>query len=154
MCSYVVIFLCDTNKLLHVHRSLQRLVMVHQTSLTHTVYMEVPWELKKWRQQGQILDGLTSPSTFLRMLKSKQFYDQLISYCVIVSQRLNFTYCSMIPFARHWSRHTPEGAALEAEWDTKWAAYEKKYKDEAAELKSIIKGDFPAGWEKALPVSP
>jgi len=30
-------------------------------------------------------------------------------------------YCS------HWSRHTPEGAALEADWNAKFAEYEKKY---------------------------
>lgn len=47
----------------------------------------------------------------------------------------------------------PEGAALEAEWNAKFAEYEKKYPEEAAELKSIIKGELPAGWEKALPVS-
>ncbi|GAB4844358.1 hypothetical protein Ancab_037722 [Ancistrocladus abbreviatus] len=52
---------------------------------------------------------------------------------------------------KHWSRHTAEGAALEAEWNAKFADYEKKYKDEAAELKSIISGELPAGWEKALP---
>ncbi|KAL6124410.1 hypothetical protein ACLB2K_076922 [Fragaria x ananassa] len=51
----------------------------------------------------------------------------------------------------HWSRHTPEGAALEAEWNAKFAEYEKKYAEEAAELKSIITGELPAGWEKALP---
>ena len=28
-----------------------------------------------------------------------------------------------------------------------------KYKEEATELKSIISGELPAGWEKALPVS-
>lgn len=54
---------------------------------------------------------------------------------------------------RHWSRHVPEGAALEAEWNAKFAEYEKKYKEEAAELKSISTGELPAGWEKALPVS-
>lgn len=53
----------------------------------------------------------------------------------------------------HWSRHTAEGAALEAEWNAKFAAYEKKYSEEAAELKSIADGVLPAGWEKALPVS-
>lgn len=53
----------------------------------------------------------------------------------------------------HWSRHTPEGAALEAEWSAKFAEYEKKYPEESAELKSIITGALPAGWEKALPVS-
>ncbi|XVF33513.1 hypothetical protein REPUB_Repub17cG0175100 [Reevesia pubescens] len=51
----------------------------------------------------------------------------------------------------HWSRHVPQGAALEAEWNAKFAEYEKKYKEEAAELKSIITGELPAGWEKALP---
>lgn len=56
-------------------------------------------------------------------------------------------------FIRHWSRHIPQGAALEAEWNTKFAEYEKKYAEEAAELKSIINGELPAGWEKALPVS-
>lgn len=54
---------------------------------------------------------------------------------------------------RHWSRHVPDGAALEAEWNSKFAEYEKKYKVEAAELKSIIYGELPAGWDKALPVS-
>ncbi|XP_042428816.1 transketolase, chloroplastic-like [Zingiber officinale] len=52
---------------------------------------------------------------------------------------------------KHWSRHVPEGAALEAEWNTKFVEYEKKYQDDAAELKSIISGELPAGWEKALP---
>lgn len=56
-------------------------------------------------------------------------------------------------FCRHWSRHVPDGAALEAEWNAKFAEYEKKYPEKAAELKSIITGELPAGWEKALPVS-
>ncbi|CAN8267902.1 unnamed protein product [Cochlearia groenlandica] len=51
----------------------------------------------------------------------------------------------------HWSRHTPEGTALESDWDAKFAAYEQKFPEEAAELKSIISGELPAGWEKALP---
>ncbi|ESQ39160.1 hypothetical protein EUTSA_v10001334mg [Eutrema salsugineum] len=51
----------------------------------------------------------------------------------------------------HWSRHTPKGAALEADWNAKFAAYEKKYAEEARELKSIMSGELPAGWEKALP---
>ncbi|KNA17728.1 hypothetical protein SOVF_077450 [Spinacia oleracea] len=52
---------------------------------------------------------------------------------------------------KHWSRHTPEGASLEAEWNTKFAEYEKKYPEDATEFKSITTGEFPAGWEKALP---
>ncbi|XP_065000172.1 transketolase, chloroplastic-like [Musa acuminata AAA Group] len=51
----------------------------------------------------------------------------------------------------HWSRHAPEGAALEAEWNARFAEYEEKYKEDAAELKAIISGELPAGWEKALP---
>ncbi|RRT72757.1 hypothetical protein B296_00020099 [Ensete ventricosum] len=42
----------------------------------------------------------------------------------------------------HWSRHVPEGAALEAEWNAKFAVYEKKYKEDAAELKAIISGEL------------
>ncbi|XP_042515018.1 transketolase, chloroplastic-like [Macadamia integrifolia] len=52
---------------------------------------------------------------------------------------------------KHWSHHVSEGAAFEAEWNAKFAKYEKKYKEEAAELKSIINGELPSGWEKALP---
>ncbi|KAJ8749038.1 hypothetical protein K2173_013482 [Erythroxylum novogranatense] len=52
---------------------------------------------------------------------------------------------------KHWSRHVPEGASLETEWNAKFAEYEKKYPEDAAELKSIITGELPAGWEKALP---
>ncbi|EPS59054.1 hypothetical protein M569_15756, partial [Genlisea aurea] len=52
---------------------------------------------------------------------------------------------------RHWSRHIPDGASSEAEWNAKFAAYEKKYPEEAAELKSIITGELPAGWENAIP---
>ncbi|KAG5069277.1 hypothetical protein JHK85_001654 [Glycine max] len=54
---------------------------------------------------------------------------------------------------KHWSRHTLKGTKLEAEWNAKFVEYEKKYSEEAAELKAIITGELPAGWEKALPVS-
>lgn len=53
----------------------------------------------------------------------------------------------------HWSRHIPQGAALEADWDAKFAQYEQKYPEDAATLKSIITGELPAGWADALPVS-
>ncbi|XAR66168.1 Transketolase [Bertholletia excelsa] len=52
---------------------------------------------------------------------------------------------------KHWSRHISDGAALESEWNAKFAEYERKYKEEAAELKSLINGELPVGWEKALP---
>jgi len=56
-------------------------------------------------------------------------------------------------FLRHWSRHTPEGAKFEVEWNAKFVEYEKKYSEEAAKLKATITGELLAGWEKALPVS-
>ncbi|CAD6264097.1 unnamed protein product [Miscanthus lutarioriparius] len=52
---------------------------------------------------------------------------------------------------RHWSRHIDEGASLEAEWNARFVEYEKKYHQEAAELKSIISGELPSGWDNALP---
>ncbi|KHN44824.1 Transketolase, chloroplastic [Glycine soja] len=57
---------------------------------------------------------------------------------------------------KHWSRHTLKGTKLEAEWNAKFVEYEKKYSEEAveAELKAIITGELPAGWEKALPDGP
>ena len=58
----------------------------------------------------------------------------------------------IIPY-RHWAHHLDEGASLEAEWNAKFAEYEKKYHQEAVELNSIISGKLPAGWEDALPVS-
>eukprot|EP00250_Pteridium_aquilinum_P014792 c22202_g2_i1 orf=231-1691(+) len=51
----------------------------------------------------------------------------------------------------HWSRHTKDGADLEAKWNGDLAAYEKKYPQEAAEFKGLVSGELPAGWEKALP---
>jgi len=93
-----------------------------------------------------------SLSTCPRMSKSMDVVIDLsvFYHTVVVNMKLNkncFFDC------RHWSRHIREGAALESEWNAKFADYEKKYKEEAAVLKSIISGDLPAGWEKALPVS-
>lgn len=74
---------------------------------------------------------------------------------IYASGYVSWFWCSNLfcHFCRHWSRHVPQGATLEADWNAKFAEYEKKYKEEAAELKSIITGELPAGWEKALPVS-
>ncbi|KAI5082894.1 hypothetical protein GOP47_0002637 [Adiantum capillus-veneris] len=51
----------------------------------------------------------------------------------------------------HWSRHTKLGAEFEAKWQEDLAAYEKKYPQEAAEFKSLLSGELPAGWVDALP---
>ncbi|KAI3817919.1 hypothetical protein L1987_11719 [Smallanthus sonchifolius] len=52
---------------------------------------------------------------------------------------------------KHWSRHISEGKVLENEWNEKFAAYENRYKEDAMELKALISGELPVGWEKALP---
>ena len=43
-----------------------------------------------------------------------------------------------------------KGAKAEAEWNDRFAAYEKAYPTEAAEYKRIMVGELPEGWEKAL----
>jgi transketolase len=43
-----------------------------------------------------------------------------------------------------------KGAKAEAEWNERFAAYEKAYPAEAAEYKRIMAGELPEGWEKAL----
>jgi transketolase len=43
-----------------------------------------------------------------------------------------------------------KGAKAEAEWNQRFAAYEKAYPTEAAEYKRIMAGELPEGWEKAL----
>lgn len=43
-----------------------------------------------------------------------------------------------------------KGAKAEAEWNDRFAAYEKEYPTEAAEFKRIMAGELPEGWEKAL----
>lgn len=106
--------------------------------------------LKKWTLQGRILDGHMSLSMCQKMLKSMNEGISDIFVSTDIFMILNVT---CLIFLRHWSRHTPEGAALEAEWNAKFAEYEKKYAEEAAELKAIITRELPAGWEKALPVS-
>lgn len=71
---------------------------------------------------------------------------------ILLCYEINLKFIATFVF-RHWTRHIPDGAALEAEWNAKFAEYEKKHKEEAAELKSIIDGVLPVGWESALPVS-
>jgi transketolase len=52
----------------------------------------------------------------------------------------------------YYHKHSAEGAALEEEWNKKFASYGEKFKDEHAELIRRQKGDLPEGWEKSLPV--
>ena len=51
----------------------------------------------------------------------------------------------------HFGRCVERGAALEAEWRGRFAAYAKAFPDLAAEWRAAQSGELPAGWEQALP---
>ena len=51
----------------------------------------------------------------------------------------------------HAGRCVERGAKLEAEWKSRFAAYEKAHPDLAAEWRAALAGDLPAGWERSLP---
>ncbi|WP_017325228.1 transketolase [Synechococcus sp. PCC 7336] len=50
----------------------------------------------------------------------------------------------------HFRAAVNSGATLEAEWNSRFAAYEKAYPAEAAEYKRMMSGQLPDGWEAAL----
>lgn len=50
----------------------------------------------------------------------------------------------------HFRQAIDKGAKAEAEWNERFAAYEKAYPEEAAEFKRIMAGELPAGWKEAL----
>ena len=43
------------------------------------------------------------------------------------------------------------GAAMQAEWQRRFAAWERAFPDLAAEWRTAIAGELPAGWQQALP---
>ena len=45
----------------------------------------------------------------------------------------------------------PRGRAFEIDWQERFNAYEKAYPELAAELKLMIDGDLPEGWDKDIP---
>jgi len=51
----------------------------------------------------------------------------------------------------HFRRAIDRGHVAEKEWNKKLAAYEKEYPEPAAELRQLIKGDLPQGWDAAVP---
>ena len=51
----------------------------------------------------------------------------------------------------HFGRCVERGAKLQAEWEGKWAAYQRAFPDVAAEWRAALAGTLPAGWEAALP---
>ena len=50
-----------------------------------------------------------------------------------------------------WREGKPKGAALHAEWDRALAAYRGAHPDLARELERRLRGEHPAGWERAIP---
>lgn len=50
----------------------------------------------------------------------------------------------------HFRQSVDKGAKAEAEWNERFAAYEKAYPAEAAEFKRIMAGELPSGWKEAL----
>lgn len=50
------------------------------------------------------------------------------------------------------AKRQQEGAKFEQAWNEEFKAYAAKYPNEAKELERRIRGELPAGWEKALPV--
>ncbi|MGY4591448.1 transketolase [Thermostichus sp. MS-CIW-40] len=50
----------------------------------------------------------------------------------------------------HFRQAIEKGAKAEAEWNERFAAYEKAYPEEAAEFKRIMAGELPVGWKEAL----
>lgn len=50
----------------------------------------------------------------------------------------------------HFRQAIERGARAEAEWNERFAAYEKAYPEEAAEFKRIMAGELPVGWKEAL----
>ncbi|MBA3520884.1 MAG: transketolase [Gemmatimonadales bacterium] len=52
----------------------------------------------------------------------------------------------------HWRAATERGAALEAEWRERLAAYAAAHPEPARELEQWLSGALPEGWEQSLPV--
>jgi transketolase len=98
-----------------------------------------------------ILQWRLNLSFELRLLIPFSELGQINTVLSFVCSALKFNYVNN-PYG-HWGHHLDEGASLEAEWNAKFAEYEKKYQQEAAELNSIISGELPSEWDKALPVS-
>ena len=51
----------------------------------------------------------------------------------------------------HWGEAVARGAALEAEWRARLAAYGAESAEAASELKQWLAGELPEGWDRGLP---
>ena len=130
--------------------------MVRLIKLIVTVFTVAHLVRKRWRLLDRAWTGHMSPSLFQKMWKGLCWKGWLV---LSVIEDVNvFHHLSRVLDVWNnfslWSKHTKIGADLEAKWEADLAAYLKKYPEEGAEFKSLITGELPAGWEKALPVSP
>ncbi len=51
----------------------------------------------------------------------------------------------------YFGRCVERGEKMRAEWEGRFAAYERAFPDLAAEWRAALAGDLPAGWERSLP---
>jgi transketolase len=54
----------------------------------------------------------------------------------------------------HFREAVQRGKESEAAWNDRMAAYEKAFPDEARELKRILRGELPSGWDRDIPRFP
>ncbi len=55
---------------------------------------------------------------------------------------------------QHFRRALDRGQQLEAEWETQFSEYEKEYPQLARELRQLINGELPQGWDGNVPHFP
>ncbi|MGE0826182.1 MAG: transketolase [Candidatus Binatia bacterium] len=55
---------------------------------------------------------------------------------------------------RHFRLAVDRGQAAEAEWNTKFSAYEQRYPEPARELRQLMTGELPQGWDADIPQFP
>lgn len=55
---------------------------------------------------------------------------------------------------QHCRQAVDRGRQAEAEWHAKFASYEKQYPELARELRLLLKGDLPPGWDVNIPQFP
>ncbi len=54
----------------------------------------------------------------------------------------------------HFRQIVDKGAEWEAEWKEGLASYSKEHPDEAAQFRTALSGELPAGWDEVLPIFP